>query len=339
MQGQPAQKEAEAGRTGPLDELYAVLDSDMRQVNARILKCMESDVALIPRLARYLIAAGGKRIRPLLTLAGASIYNAPMEKVWPLAAAVEFIHTATLLHDDVVDESAERRGQKAANMIFGNKASVLVGDFLFSKSFQLMVESESLEILGILADAAAVIAQGEVKQLTTANNIETPLAAYMDVIESKTAALFAASCQIGPVLTQAGQEQSLAMRNYGMKIGNAFQIVDDILDYSADPQKWGKDIGDDFKEGKMTAPVIFALENANEAERSFWRRTVGDKIISEGDFEAALDLINRHNGLQKSAELAKAQIVEAKSSLALAPDHPMRSTLFELADFVIQRAN
>ncbi|MCL4677092.1 MAG: polyprenyl synthetase family protein [Alphaproteobacteria bacterium] len=339
MQGQPAKKEAEAGRTGPLDELSAVLDSDMRQVNARILKCMESDVALIPRLARYLIAAGGKRIRPLLTLAGASIYNAPMEKVWPLAAAVEFIHTATLLHDDVVDESAERRGQKAANMIFGNKASVLVGDFLFSKSFQLMVESDSLEILGILADAAAVIAQGEVKQLTTANNIETPLAAYMDVIESKTAALFAASCQIGPVLTQAGQEQSMAMRNYGMKIGNAFQIVDDILDYSADPQKWGKDIGDDFKEGKMTAPVIFALESADEVERSFWRRTVGDKIISEGDFEAALDLINRHNGLQKSAELAKAQIVEAKESLALAPTHPMRATLLELADFVIQRAN
>lgn len=339
MQGQPAQKESETGRIGPLDELSAVLDSDMRQVNARILKCMESDVALIPRLARYLIAAGGKRIRPLLTLAGASIYEAPMEKVWPLAAAVEFIHTATLLHDDVVDESAERRGQKAANLIFGNKASVLVGDFLFSKSFQLMVECGSLEILAILSDAAAVIAQGEVKQLTTANNIETPLAAYMDVIESKTAALFAASCQIGPVLTEAGEEQAQAMRTYGMKIGNAFQIVDDILDYAADPQKWGKDIGDDFKEGKMTAPVIFALENADEAERSFWRRTIGDKIISEGDFEAALGLINRHNGLEKSMHLAKAEIEEAKASLAKAPDHPMRKTLSELADFVLERAH
>lgn len=338
MQGHPAQKEPETGRLGPLDELSAVLDSDMRQVNARILKCMESDVALIPRLARYLIAAGGKRIRPLLTLAGASIYNAPMEKVWPLAAAVEFIHTATLLHDDVVDESAERRGQKAANLIFGNKASVLVGDFLFSKSFQLMVECESLEILAILSDAAAVIAQGEVKQLTTANNIETPLPAYMDVIESKTAALFAASAQIGPVLTKAGPEQSAAMRTYGMKIGNAFQIVDDILDYAADPQKWGKDIGDDFKEGKMTAPVIFALENADEAERAFWRRTVGDKIISEGDFEAALGLIHRHNGLEKSMDLAKGEITAAKAALATAPDHPMRKTLAELADFVLERA-
>lgn len=338
MQGQPAHKEQVAGPTGPLDELSAVLDADMRQVNALILKCMESDVALIPRLARYLIAAGGKRIRPLLTLAGASIYDAPMEKTWPLAAAVEFIHTATLLHDDVVDESAERRGQKAANMIFGNKASVLVGDFLFSKSFQLMVECGSLEVLAILSDAAAVIAQGEVKQLSTANNIGTSLAAYMDVIESKTAALFAASCQIAPVLTEAGADQAQAMRTYGIKIGNAFQIVDDVLDYAADPEKWGKDIGDDFREGKMTAPVIFALESADEGERAFWRRTVGEKIISEGDFESALDLIRRHGGLEKSMDLARTQIVEAKQALLLVPAHPLRETLSDLADFVLSRA-
>ncbi|MCB1592535.1 MAG: polyprenyl synthetase family protein [Alphaproteobacteria bacterium] len=339
MQGQPAEKEPEQKSKTPLDELSSVLDHDMRQVNARILKSMESDVAIIPRLARYLIAAGGKRIRPLLTLACASIYDASMEKVWPLAAAVEFIHTATLLHDDVVDESAERRGQKAANMIFGNKASVLVGDFLFSKSFQLMVECRSVEILRILSDAAAVIAQGEVKQLTTANNIETPLSAYIDVIEAKTAALFAASCQIGPALTEAGEQQEKAMRTYGMQIGIAFQIVDDMLDYAADPEKWGKDIGDDFREGKMTAPVIFALENADEAEKSFWQRTIGNKIVSDGDFETALELINRHNGLEKSRKLAQSQIKQAKDSLLQVPEHPLRKTLDNLADFVLVRAN
>lgn len=339
MHAETAGKYTKDAQEGPLEILSAALDHDMRRVNERILKCMESEVPLIPRLARYLIAAGGKRIRPLLTLAGASIYGAPMEKSWPLAAAVEFIHTATLLHDDVVDESAERRGQKAANMIFGNQASVLVGDFLFSKSFQLMVECGSLEVLAVLSDAAAVIAQGEVKQLTTANDIQTPLSAYMDVIQSKTAALFAASCQIGPILVEAGPDHIAAMRNYGMKIGNAFQIIDDILDYAADPEKLGKDIGDDFKEGKMTAPVIFAIEQADAAERSFWKRTIGEKLIAEGDFETALELINRHAGLEKSMDLARNEISQAKLCLQLAPTHPLRSTLEQLADFVLDRAH
>ncbi|MCB1680518.1 MAG: polyprenyl synthetase family protein [Alphaproteobacteria bacterium] len=339
MQRPSAQRDKLPAPSSPLDHLSAVLERDMRQVNERILKCMESDVPLIPQLARYLIAAGGKRIRPLLTLAGAAIYGAPMPKTYPLAAAVEFIHTATLLHDDVVDESAERRGQKAANLIFGNKASVLVGDYLFSKSFQLMVECDSLEVLAILSDAAAVIAQGEVKQLTTSNNIETSLPAYLDVVRSKTAALFAASCQIGPVLTEADEKQVQAMRDYGMKIGIAFQIVDDMLDYTADSKILGKEIGDDFKEGKMTAPVIFAVENADVRERSFWQRTIEEKIIAEGDFEAALELMERHDALKKSRILAETYIAEARQAASVIPEHPLRETLSDLADFILTRTH
>ncbi len=332
-------REKRPDHSGPLEILSVALDQDMRQVNERILKCMESDVPLIPQLARYLIAAGGKRIRPLLTLAGAAIYNAPMTKTYPLAAAVEFIHTATLLHDDVVDESAERRGQKAANLIFGNKASVLVGDYLFSKSFQLMVECGSLEVLSILSDAAAIIAQGEVKQLSTANNIETSIPAYLDVIQSKTAALFAASCRIGPAIAEAGEVHEKAMRDYGMNIGIAFQIVDDMLDYVADPRVLGKDIGDDFKEGKMTAPVIYALENADGRERAFWQRTVGEKIIAEGDFEAARELMNRHDALKKSAGLAARYVKAAKKSLETTPEHDLKSTLSDLAGFILTRTH
>lgn len=332
-----AHREKRPDQPGPLEILSAALDHDMRQVNERILKCMESDVPLIPQLARYLIAAGGKRIRPLLTLAGAAIYDAPMAKTYPLAAAVEFIHTATLLHDDVVDESAERRGQKAANLIFGNKASVLVGDYLFSKSFQLMVECGSLDVLSILSDAAATIAQGEVKQLSTANNIETTMPAYLDVVQSKTAALFAASCHIGPALAVSGREHEKAMRSYGMNIGIAFQIVDDMLDYAADPRILGKDIGDDFKEGKMTAPVIFALEQADDRERAFWQRTLGDKIIAEGDFAAALELMNRHDALRKSGELAVHYVTQAKTALEILPPHELKNTLSELADFILTR--
>ena len=239
----------------------------------------------------------------------------------------------------MVDESAERRGQKAANLIFGNKASVLVGDFLFSKSFQLMVECGSLEVLSILSDAAAIIAQGEVKQLSTANNIETSMPAYLDVIQSKTAALFAASCRIGPAIAEAGEVHEKAMRDYGMSIGIAFQIVDDMLDYAADPRHLGKDIGDDFKEGKMTAPVIFALEQANDGERAFWQRTVGEKIIAEGDFAAALELMHRHDALKKSAELAALYVEQARKSLLIVPAHNLKETLSELAGFILTRTH
>ena len=337
---QSAQKDVPAAlsEASPLEKLSIALKQDMEQIDALILQCMQSEVKLIPQLAKYLISAGGKRIRPLMTLASAELFKADMQKAYPLAAAVEFIHTATLLHDDVVDESEERRGQKAANLVFGNQASVLVGDFLFSKSFELMVRAESLEILRILSSASSVIAQGEVKQLTTANNIETTLDAYMDVIASKTAALFAASCEIGPVLANANQRHVKAMKEYGKKLGIAFQIIDDTLDYSADQEKLGKEIGDDFREGKMTAPVIYALETASSEEREFWRRTINRKIQENGDFEKALEIINTHGALEKSKDLAKRYAAEAKKALATTPDSKLKETLIDLADFTISRA-
>lgn len=321
----------------PLDRLAHDVAHDMNEVNRLILENMQSEVPLIPQLAHYLIAAGGKRIRPLMTLGAAKIYNTDMGKTYYLAAAVEFIHTATLLHDDVVDESNERRGQKAANLVFGNQASVLVGDFLFSKAFQMMVESGSLEVLRILSNAAAIIAQGEVLQLMTTNDIETSLPSYLRVIESKTAALFAASCEIAPVLAQADTNSIDAMRTYGMKIGTAFQIVDDALDYSADQQKLGKEIGDDFKEGKMTAPVIFALENATKGEREFWTRTLGQKDQNKNDFAEALSIIKSHNALTKTMDLAKDYARQTQTALANVPPCPMKDIFFDLADYTVSR--
>lgn len=337
MQKTSAATAAQNATLSPLDRLAAIVDADMRDVNALILHYMQSDVSLIPQLAQYLIAAGGKRIRPLMTLGSAMMFGADMKKAHYLAAAVEFIHTATLLHDDVVDESLERRGQKAANLVFGNQASVLVGDFLFSKSFQMMVESGSLEILRILSDAAAIIAQGEVLQLSTTNDIRTDLPSYLKVIESKTAALFAASCEVGAVLANTDPDLAQAMCLYGMKIGTAFQIVDDALDYAADQKKLGKELGDDFREGKMTAPVIFALQNASAEERAFWQRTIGDKDQTEGDFEQALSIIKKHNALEKTAGLAKKYAQETKDALLVLPPSEMRDIFCDLTDYTVSR--
>ncbi len=324
-------------KSNPLDILSDLLDQDMNQVNALIIQNMRSDVTLIPRLAQYLIMAGGKRIRPLLTLASTAMFEGPMEKSYHLAAAVEFIHTATLLHDDVVDESNERRGQQAANLIFGNQASVLVGDFLFSKSFQMMVKSGSLDILRILSNAAAIIAQGEVLQLSTTNDIKTSISEYIKVIESKTAALFAASCEVGAVLSTRSVEECKAMRNYGIKLGNAFQIIDDTLDYIADQETLGKNIGDDFKEGKMTAPVIFALQDANDKEKLFWERTLGDKNQSKNDFEIAISYIEKHKSIEKSLNLANQYANDAKKELNIIQNNKYRSLLCDLSDYVLSR--
>ena len=322
----------------PLSTLAALLDDDMRAVNALIIQNMRSDVSLIPTLAQYLIAAGGKRIRPLITLAGTAIFDGPMHKAYHLAAAVEFIHTATLLHDDVVDESNERRGRQTANLVFGNQASVLVGDFLFSKSFQMMVEGGSLEILRILSDAAAVIAQGEVLQLSTTNDIQTSLDAYMQVIESKTAALFSASAEVGAVLSERSDEERTSMRTYGTKLGTAFQIIDDALDYAADHQKLGKEIGDDFKEGKMTAPVIYALREASAEEKEFWQRTLGDKEQNESDFDQAMAYIAKHDALENTVNLAREYADEAKAALAPLPDNQYKPLLSALAEFILSRS-
>lgn len=337
MQNQTVREDHMTGETQPLERLTELLGPDMKQVNELILKSMESEVPLIPKLAHYLIAAGGKRIRPLLTLACAKAVNAPMHKAYPLAAAVEFIHTATLLHDDVVDESSQRRGQKAANIVFGNQASVLVGDFLFSKSFQLMVDGGSLEILRILSNAAATIAQGEVMQLTTANDIKTTMESYLNVISGKTAALFAASCEVGPVLAAVSPAQISAAREYGTNIGIAFQIVDDALDYSADQNKLGKTVGDDFREGKMTAPVIFSLQEATQEEKDFWSRTIGQKKQNNHDLETAISIMKKRGALEKTMTLAKSYSNKAKESLNQFPACEIASILDDLAQFTISR--
>ncbi len=321
----------------PLTTLSDKLSVHMTEVDNIILKNMQSSVPVIPKLAQYLISAGGKRIRPLLTLASTALFNGDMEKSYNLAAAVEFIHSATLLHDDVVDESLERRGQKTANLIFGNQASVLVGDFLFSKSFQMMVESRSIEILSILSNAAAIIAQGEVLQLCAINNIETKMPMYLEIIESKTAALFAASCEVGAVISNQNEKTVKAMRNYGTMIGCAFQIIDDALDYIADQKKLGKEIGDDFREGKITAPVIYAMENANKQEYEFWQRTLGYKKQEDTDLNRAIELINKYGAIDKTIKLAQSYSQKACKELDIVPENEIKTLLCELSKYIITR--
>ncbi len=331
-------KQIDEKQENPLEILSGIFAPDISEVDRLILQNMQSSVPIIPKLAQYIISSGGKRIRPLLTLASTAMFNGDMEKSYNLAAAVEFIHTATLLHDDVVDESNERRGQKTANIIFGNQASVLVGDFLFSRSFQMMVESGSLEILSILSNAAAIIAQGEVLQLSATNDISTKMPVYLDIIESKTAALFAASCEVGAVLSNQDDKTVKAMRRYGTKLGAAFQIIDDALDYAADHKKLGKELGDDFKEGKITAPIIFALENASEEEYEFWRRTLGHKDQKDGDFARAMEIITDHNALDKTIELAKTYAHDARKSLEIIDNSDIKNLLCDLTSYIITRS-
>lgn len=321
----------------PLGRLSVLLAQDMQAVNAEILRRMDSPVTIIPQLAGYLIAAGGKRIRPLLTLACSAIYDGDMRRAHGLAAAVEFIHSATLLHDDVVDDSTERRGQATANLVFGNQASVLVGDFLFSRAFQLMVDDGSLDVLRILSDAAAIIAQGEVMQLASAGNIETTLDQYTDIIKAKTAALFAAACEIGPVLGGGSHDAAQAMAEYGLNLGIAFQIADDALDYTADEKTLGKKIGDDFREGKMTAPVIIALQKGDAKEKAFWRRTLAEKKYEDSDLKTAISILSQHNAIEISLSLAKTYGDKAELALAEAPDHPFRPLLHDLVGYSISR--
>lgn len=321
----------------PLEQLSALLDDDMKAVNAAIIKHMDSPVALIPQLASYLVAAGGKRIRPLLTLACTSIYNGDMNRAHGLSASVEFIHTATLLHDDVVDESKERRGQKAANLVFGNQASVLVGDFLFSRAFQLMTADGSLEILKILSDASAIIAEGEVMQLTTMGNLSTTMDDYIKVIESKTAALFAAACEVGPVIANASGKDAKAMADYGMNLGIAFQIADDALDYDADREALGKVIGDDFREGKITAPILIALQEASSEEQTFWTRTLEANEQRDGDLAKAQQILAKHNAIERSLKMAEEYGQRAINALNSAPEHTFKTHLNTLVKYSIYR--
>lgn len=321
-----------------LQTLQDLMAADLERVNAEILTRLQSEVALIPTLARHLIAAGGKRIRPLLTLASARLCGYGGDKHVLLAACVEFIHTATLLHDDVVDESDLRRGNATANTVWGNQAPVLVGDFLFSRAFQLMVQAESLEILDILANASAIIAEGEVMQLAGANDLSRGKDYYRKVIEAKTAALFGAACKIGAVLAQRPQAEADALNRYGINLGVAFQIVDDVLDYDAKAADMGKNAGDDFREGKITLPVLIAYERGDEAERAFWRRCLEESQWNETDFAEAQALMRRHDALALC--LAEAEAISRTAAEALAPfsASPIKNAMIEALAFNLTRA-
>jgi len=321
-----------------LAKLQALVKDDMSKVNQTIIHKMQSPVALIPQLAGHLIASGGKRLRPMLTLAATRLCGYEGERHVELAACVEFIHSATLLHDDVVDESDLRRGQDTANALWGNKASVLVGDFLFSRSFELMVADGSLKVLAILSNASSVIAEGEVLQLITANDMDTTEDAYMDVIVAKTAALFAAACEIGAVIAERPSAEAEALQSYGRNLGIVFQLIDDVLDFSAEQEKLGKSVGDDFREGKVTLPLVLAFRRGCEEERDFWRRTIENLDQKDGDIEHAIGLMNKHNALSDSIERARHYGSIAKDALAIFPDNDTRKALIGIVDFCINRA-
>jgi octaprenyl-diphosphate synthase len=324
-----------------LSALVNLVEADLEACNRVIVSRMDSPVSLIPQLAAHIVAAGGKRLRPLLTLAASRLCGYPghqgAARHVDLAACVEFIHTATLLHDDVVDESQLRRGLASANAVFGNKASVLVGDFLFARAFQLMVEDGSLKVLAILSKAAATIAEGEVLQLVTQNDLSTTEARYLEVIQGKTAALFAAACQIGAVVADRPEPEEDALAAYGMKLGIAFQLVDDALDYVADQATLGKTIGDDFREGKITLPVLVAFVGGDEPERAFWQRTIETLDQTDADLDRAMRLIADHGAIGVTLDRAQHFVQEAKAALMIFPDSPIRRALADVADYTVQR--
>ena len=321
-----------------LDPLMALVADDMHGVNAVILDRMQSKVGLIPELAGHLIAGGGKRMRPMLTLGCAELLGYSGTRHQQLAAAVEFIHTATLLHDDVVDRSGMRRGKQTANLIWGNSASVLVGDFLFSRAFELMVEDGSLKVLTILSHASAVIAEGEVEQLTAQRRLDTGEEQYLGIISAKTAALFAAACRVAPVVAEASEEAELALEGYGKNLGIAFQLTDDVIDYASDSMTMGKGVGDDFRDGKMTLPVILAFARGNEADRDFWRLAIGGERASDPDLAHAIALMRSTDALADTIEHARRYGRRAIDALAVFPSSRAKSALVEAVEFAIARA-
>ncbi len=322
----------------PDDALREALTADMEAVNAVIRTRMASEHApRIPEVTAHLVEAGGKRLRPLLTLAAARICGYGGRHHVDLAATVEFIHTATLLHDDVVDESARRRGRPTANLLWDNKSSVLVGDYLFARAFQLMVGTGSLPVLAILSDAAAKIAEGEVLQLTAARNLATTEDIYLQVVRGKTATLFAAACEAGGLIAGAPAEQVEGLRVYGDALGIAFQMADDWLDYGGAGDGIGKNLGDDFRERKLTLPVIRAVAAADAAERAFWARVIEAGEQRDGDLAEALAILKRHGALEATRQQAFTWAERARSALDPLPDHPLRDILRDLAEFVVSR--
>ncbi len=321
-----------------LGRLASLLADDIAACNQAIIARMDSPVELIPQLAAQIVAAGGKRLRPLLTLAAVRLCGyAGRDRHVQLAACVEFIHTATLLHDDVVDASLLRRGLASANAVFGNQASVLVGDFLFARAFQLMVADGSLAVLEILSRAAATIAEGEVLQLATQNDLSTDEARYLEVIRGKTAALFAAACQVGAVIADRPAAEGAALAEYGMALGIAFQLVDDALDYAADQAVLGKTVGDDFREGKVTLPVLAAYHAGDAEEQAFWRRTIEASEQTDADLARALGLVETRGAIRATLDRATGFAEDAKRALAIFPDSELRGCLIAVADYTVSR--
>jgi len=319
--------------------LVDLTKADMERVNQLILSKAGSDVQMIPEVANHLISSGGKRLRPMLTLASSCLFGYKGENHIKLATSVEFMHTATLLHDDVVDESDLRRGKSTARTIWGNQASVLVGDFLLGQAFRMMVDVGSLDALDVLSSAACVIAEGEVLQLSVAKNMETTEDDYLSVIRAKTAALFAAAAEVGPIVADAGKSGRNAMKSYGMNLGLAFQLVDDALDYGGKAADLGKNVGDDFREGKITLPVILAYRRGTQEERAFWRDAIEGGNSSDANLEKALGLITKYGTLNDTIARAVHYGTIARDALAPLPDTAWKSAMMEVIDFCIERVN
>ncbi len=329
----------EESREGSLKPLMDLVAEDMEAVNRIILDKAVSDVEMIPELAHHLIASGGKRLRPMLTIAAAKLAGYKGEGHIRLASAVEFMHTATLLHDDVVDDSDFRRGRKAARLLWGNQASVLVGDFLLGQAFRMMVDVGSLPALKILSNAAAVIAEGEVMQLAAAKNMATTEDDYLAIITAKTATLFSAAAEVGGAVANRPAEEQAAMKSYGKSLGIAFQLVDDALDYAGDSARLGKSVGDDFREGKITLPVILSYRRGTEEERAFWKRTLVEGTIADGDLEQAIGLMRRHKAIEATLDRSRHYGAMARDALGLFRDSAPKKAMLDAVTFCIARAH
>ena len=320
-----------------LEGLLKLVDADMERVNQMIIDKMQSKVDMIPKLAGHLIHSGGKRLRPMMTIASAKLCGYEEGNQIDMAVAVEFLHTATLLHDDVVDESDLRRGRKTARLLWGNQASVLVGDYLLGQSIKMMVDVGSLNALGIFSAAAATIAKGEVMQLLASQNTATTEDEYLAVINAKTAALFAAAAELGGAICDRPETERAALRSYGKNLGIAFQLVDDALDYSGDPDKLGKSVGDDFREGKMTLPVVLSYRRGDDEERKFWHKALEEGNVSDEDLKRAVELILSHDAIKDTGDRAKHYGSIARDALAIFPESDEKSALLGAIDFCVER--
>jgi len=320
-----------------MDTVIALLKNEMAAVEDQIKKNLTSNVQLVSKVGEYILSSGGKRIRPMLLLLSARLCNYQGNKHIELASVVEFLHTATLLHDDVVDSADLRRGNRSANSVWGNQASVLVGDFLFAKSFSVMVDTGSLKILKLFSETTKQLAEGEILQLLNTCDLEVDEQRYLQVVRDKTAILIAAACQVGAVLVAADDQQELALREFGLEIGTAFQLMDDALDYVADEADFGKERGHDLYEGKMTLPLIHAYANSNAQERSEVARIIEAEELSPEDLEYVCSLIDRNRGIAYTRQKAVERIEAAKSQLLIFPDSEARQALFDLADYVVSR--